>query len=125
MNYTREQIEACACVMEDIRQLKTADVIHQLLAENDALQSEMMEQCRIIGMSAEREMSLRTEIDALREDAERLLYMSQDMDGFVHVERDKYEYAIECMQEAGRSEPTPDDELNGLRRMIDAARKKG
>ena len=68
---------------------------------------------------------LLAELDALREDAERLLYMSQDMDGFVHVERDKYEYAIECMQEAGRSKPTSDDELNGLRRMIDAARKKG
>lgn len=101
MKYTREQIHLFLSGLPDYfyseTLLDSASVIRQLLAENDAL----------------------------REDAERLLYMSKDMDGFVHVARDKYEYAIECMQEAGRSEPTADDELNGLRRMIDAARKKG
>ena len=34
---------------------------------------------------------------------------------------DKYDFALECMEEAGRSEPTIEDELNGVRRLIDAA----
>lgn len=97
MKYTREQIEAEAQWCKNwVKGADSAAMLRQLLAENDAL----------------------------REDAERLMYMSRDMDGFVHVARDKYEYAIECMQEAGRTEPTFDDELNGLRRMIDAARKE-
>jgi hypothetical protein len=57
--------------------------------------------------------------DAL--DAARLLYATKDYDGFVHVKRDKYEFTLECMEEAGRSEPTIEDELNGVRRLIDAA----
>lgn len=70
MRYTREQIEAIAdCPIALHGELRAA--VRQLLAENDALQAEMQEQCRIIGMSAEREMSLRAERDALREDAER------------------------------------------------------
>lgn len=106
MSYTREQIEDCA---RDLKE-ESANAENALFGSNDKA-ALMLRQ-------------LLAENDALREDAERLLYMSQDMDGFVHVGRDKYEYAIECMQEAGRSEPTADDELNGLRRMIDAARKK-
>lgn len=54
-------------------------------------------------------------------DAARLLYATKDYDGFVHVKRDKYEFTLECMEEAGRSEPTIEDELNGVRRLIDAA----
>ena len=57
--------------------------------------------------------------DAL--DAARLLYATKDFDGYVHVMRDKYDFALECMEEAGRSEPTIEDELNGVRRLIDAA----
>lgn len=60
-------------------------------------------------------------IAELEKDAARLLYATKDYDGFVHVERDKYSLLLECMEEAGRSEPTDEDELNGVRRLIDAA----
>lgn len=60
-------------------------------------------------------------IAELEKDAARLLYATKDYDGFVHVKRDKYDFALECMEEAGRSEPTIEDELNGVRRLIDAA----
>ena len=60
-------------------------------------------------------------IAELEKDAARLLYATKDYDGFVHVKRDKYEFTLECMEEAGRSEPTIEDELNGVRRLIDAA----
>ena len=61
----------------------------------------------------------KVQADAL--DAARLLYATKDYDGYVHVKRDKYEFTLECMEEAGRSEPTIEDELNGVRRLIDAA----
>ncbi|WP_423933250.1 hypothetical protein [Comamonas sp. 23] len=57
--------------------------------------------------------------DAL--DAARLMFVMQDADGFVNVEKDKYDFAIECAGEAGREEPTEADELNGVRRLLDAA----
>lgn len=60
-------------------------------------------------------------IAELEKDAARLLYATKDCDGFFHVMRDKHECTLECMEEAGRSEPTIEDELNGVRRLIDAA----
>ena len=60
-------------------------------------------------------------IAELEKDAARLLYATKDFDGYVHVKRDKYDFALECMEEAGRNEPTIEDELNGVRRLIDAA----
>ena len=65
--------------------------------------------------------SLHARYAELEKDAARLLYATKDYDGFVHVKRDKYEFTLECMEEAGRSEPTIEDELNGVRRLIDAA----
>gem|GEM_PF-1169464 len=57
--------------------------------------------------------------DAL--DAARLMFLMDETDGFVIVEKDKYDFAIECAVEAGREEPTAADELNGVRRLLDAA----
>lgn len=65
--------------------------------------------------------SLHARYAELEKDAARLLYATKDFDGYVHVKRDKYDFALECMEEAGRSEPTVEDELNGVRRLIDAA----
>lgn len=65
--------------------------------------------------------ALQARLESLEKDAARLMYMAKDMDGFVHVDRDKYDYAIECMEEAGREEVSEEDEIKGLRRMIDAA----
>jgi hypothetical protein len=53
-------------------------------------------------------------------DSERLLF-SCEFDGYTTVEKDRYDYAIDCMEENGRDEPNKEDELNGLRRLIDAA----
>ena len=64
---------------------------------------------------------LRTRHASQAQDAARLLYATKDYDGFVHVERDKYDFILECMEEAGRSDPTDEDELNGVRRFIDTA----
>jgi hypothetical protein len=58
----------------------------------------------------------------LRPDTRRLMYlMHNGPDGFVHVEKDRYEYAMERAEMAGRDEPNETDELNGFRLMIDAA----
>ena len=62
------------------------------------------------------------------EDAARLLFASE-FDGFDGDPKDKYDHAMDVASENGREEPTPDDELNGLRRLIDGAmaraRQKG
>ena len=56
-------------------------------------------------------------------DRQRLLYVMKaaGVDGFCHVEQDRYEYALQAAQKAGRDEPNDDDEFNGFRRLIDAA----
>jgi hypothetical protein len=53
-------------------------------------------------------------------DTERLRYMMEEgPDGFMHVTKDRYEYAAEVADEEGHDEPTPEDELEGFRRMIE------
>ena len=51
----------------------------------------------------------------------RFLMKAELLDGFVSVPMDRYEYACEVAQERGHDEPTEDDELEGFRRLIDAA----
>lgn len=63
---------------------------------------------------------LREEVEELRKDGERLIYATKDYDGFVHVKKDKWDYALECAIENNR-DPKCEDELNGVRRLIDAA----
>lgn len=59
-------------------------------------------------------------------DTERLRYMMEEgQDGFMHVNKDRYEYATEVADEEGHEEPTPADELEGFRRMIDCAMAGG
>lgn len=45
--------------------------IRRLVAENEALKAEVLEQCRINGMGAEREAKLMTENEDLRQDVKR------------------------------------------------------
>lgn len=59
------------------------------------------------------------QMDAAQKDAARLMFACE-FDGYVGIEKDKYDYACDCMDEAGRDEPNEEDELNGLRRLIDA-----
>lgn len=59
-------------------------------------------------------------LEAAQKDAARLMFACQ-FDGFTTVEKDRYDYACDCMAEAGRDEPNEEDELNGMRRLIDAA----
>jgi hypothetical protein len=42
-----------------------------------------------------------------------------EADGFVGVELDRYDYACIVAEENGHSEPTRDDEIEGVRRLID------
>jgi hypothetical protein len=59
-------------------------------------------------------------------DTARLRYMMESgSDGFVGVEKDRYEYASEVAAENGREEPNVSDELEGFRRMIDCAMSNG
>lgn len=62
-------------------------------------------------------MSAADKIKAL----EKELMFACEFDGYTTVEKDRYDYAIDCMEEKGRDEPSKEDELNGLRRLIDAA----
>jgi hypothetical protein len=72
MKYTKEQIEAEAQWCENwVKGADAAAMLRQLLAENDAMQSEIKEQCRIIGMSLEREMLLRSKVKVLRNGSEQ------------------------------------------------------
>lgn len=54
-------------------------------------------------------------------DAERLVYLMDALDGFCHVKKDRYDYAMEEAVAAGRDEPNSEDELNGFRAMLDEA----
>ena len=69
--------------------------------------------------------TLIVERDAARKDTERLAWLLQEEcvpDGFVGVEADRYEFAMQAASEAGRDEPSDEDCLEGMRRLIDAAR---
>lgn len=54
-------------------------------------------------------------------DTKRLEWLGMEIDGFVNVEKDRYDYAVDVAGEKGHDVPTPLDELEGLRRCIDAA----
>ena len=51
---------------------------------------------------------------------QELMFACQ-FEGYVGVEKDKYDFAIEFMDEAGRDEPSFEDEVNGLRKLIQLA----
>jgi len=42
-----------------------------------------------------------------------------EADGFVGVELDRYDYACIVAEENGNAEPTRDDEIEGVRRLVD------
>ncbi len=56
-------------------------------------------------------------------DTKRLAFLMQEIDGFGNVLRDRYDYATEVSEEEGHDEITESDELEGFRRLIDAAMK--
>jgi hypothetical protein len=59
-------------------------------------------------------------------DTARLRYMMENgPDGFVHVRRDRYDYAMDAAEENGREEPIEADEFEGFRRLIDCAMAGG
>ena len=62
-------------------------------------------------------------LEAARADAERLAFLASEpvIEGFVGVEKDIDDYALDAAEEAGRDEPNEADMLTGLRRLIDAA----
>jgi hypothetical protein len=56
-----------------------------------------------------------------RPDTRRLAYLIGEIDGFVHIAKDRYDYAFKLAQRDGREAPTAMDKLNGFRQMIDDA----
>jgi len=60
-------------------------------------------------------------LERMQKDAARLRYAMEDIDGFVHVGKDKYDYAMEIAAKNGRDAPSEDDEMDGIRALIDAA----
>ena len=44
-----------------------------------------------------------------------------EIDGFSGVEKDRYDFASDVAEEKGHEEPSTDDELEGFRRLVDAA----
>lgn len=61
--------------------------------------------------------NLEEENKALKQE---LMFACQ-FDGYVGVEKDRYDFAIEFMDEAGRDKPSFEDEVNGLRKLIQLA----
>ena len=55
----------------------------------------------------------------------RMFYLATDgcVEGFVHVNRDVYDFASEMAELAAREEPNDDDLIDGFCQLIDAARK--
>lgn len=51
---------------------------------------------------------------------QELMFACQ-FDGYVGIEKDRYDFAIEFMDEGGRDEPSFEDEVNGLRKLIQLA----
>jgi hypothetical protein len=66
-------------------------------------------------------MTDQTPTPADRPDSRRLAYLMREIDGFVHIAKDRYDYALELAQRDGREAPNAMDELNGFRQMIDDA----
>jgi hypothetical protein len=58
-------------------------------------------------------------------DTTRLRYLMREIDGFVNVKGDRYDYAMMVAADEGREVPTEQDELDGFRRMIDCALEGG
>lgn len=106
----------------------------QLCAEKKEFAAEAVKWSREVGhLKAEKEHylgeALRWSTEAVRlqallhdaqRDAERLRF-AFIADGFVNLPKDRNDYAMDCAEEAGRDEPNAEDELNGVRRLIDAA----
>lgn len=67
------------------------------------------------------EMAVR--IAGLEVDSRRLRWLmtGSGIDGFYGVVDDRYDFASQIAYERGHDEPTPDDEFDGWRRLIDAA----
>jgi len=74
-------------------------------------------------LQAERELAevrKDAQSDDAKNDAKRLSFVMMDIDGFVGVEWDKYDYAMHFARENGREEPNEWDELTAIRMLIDA-----
>jgi hypothetical protein len=54
-------------------------------------------------------------------DTDRLRFLMTEIEGFQNVEKDRYEFASDVADERGNLGPSDDDELEGFRRLIDAA----
>ena len=76
------------------------------------------------------EDTLRAQLEAAEAEVSgmraRMFYLATDgcVEGFVHVNRDVYDFASEMAELAAREEPNDDDLVDGFCQLIDAARTK-
>lgn len=54
-------------------------------------------------------------------DEQRMKFIMQDCESYLNVDKDRYEYALEVADENDSSDITEEYELEGFRRMVDAA----
>lgn len=92
----------------------TSEVIEALYENSDPISVDAAEHLREFLQYVE---ELHKENKALKQE---LMFACQ-FDGYVGFEKDKYDFAIEFMDEAGRDEPSFEDEVNGLRKLIQLA----
>lgn len=116
------------------------ETIEKLQKTNESLQSELATLRKLLdhaimasnaeakyGDEARQERDrLRKELEEARKDGPRLRIACMEFDGYATDTKDKYDYACAVAQERGHDEPTKEDEIEGLRRMVDnyAARTK-
>ena len=74
-------------------------------------------------LSQDRAEAAEAEVSGMRA---RMFYLATDgcVEGFVHVNRDVYDFASEMAELAAREEPNDDDLIDGFCQLIDAARTK-
>lgn len=99
----REQLKA-----SEARDAESLRMYRSARDQRDQLRAEVMEQARLLGMSGERELSLRAEIDRLRKDADRLDWLADPENTIGNVQLPR-----ECVEQ----------NLHSLRDAIDEARK--
>ncbi len=59
--------------------------------------------------------------DQFQDDSVRLEYVCKEFDSYFGISEDKYDFAMQVAWKNGRDEPNRQDEVEGLRRLIDKA----
>ena len=85
-NTVRSKIHSSGRIDEDLA-IRIYGLLLEAASSIESLEKEMQEQCRIIGMSAERELSLIAKIESLEKDAARYRWIKVQNDFFLTDEK--------------------------------------